>query len=89
MNIIKNKFTAYCERHSFQPKSLLSFVAILLVVVIGLGFFSLQRTKFFSQPTALGLKDIGELATQAGYIRRRRHRTWQEEMEISYSKFLK
>lgn len=68
MNIIKNKFTAYCERHSFQPKSLLSFVAILLVVVIGLGFFSLQRTKFFSKPTALGLKDIGELATQAGYF---------------------
>lgn len=68
MNKIKNKFTAYCERHSFKPKSLLSFVAILLVVVIGLGLFSFQRTKFFSKPTALGLKDIGELATQAGYF---------------------
>jgi len=68
MNIIKNKFTAYCERHSFKPKFLLSFVAVLLVVVIGLGLFSLQRTKFFSKPTTLGLKDIGELATQAGYF---------------------
>ena len=33
-----------------------------------LGFFGLNGTKFFSKTTALSLKDIGELATQAGYF---------------------
>jgi len=68
LNKIKEKYTAYCEKHSFKPKSLLSFVVILLVVVIGLGFLSFKRTIYFSKPTSLGLKDIGELATQAGYF---------------------
>ena len=68
LKTVKDKFTSYCEKHSFKPTSLLSFVSILLVVIIGLGLFSFQRVRFFSRPTSLGLKDIGELATQAGYF---------------------
>ena len=37
-------------------------------MVAVLAFFSLQNTRNESRTTTLGLKDIGELATQAGYF---------------------
>lgn len=68
INRIKEKYISYCKRHSFKPIPLLTFVVIILVVFISLGFLSFQKTKSVTKPTSLGLKDIGELATQAGYF---------------------
>lgn len=62
------RFRRYCERHAFRPRSVLCFAAVLLLCLTALGFFSLNGTRFFSKTTALSLKDIGELATQAGYF---------------------
>ena len=63
-----NRFKRYCERHSFRPVSVLSFLLTIVLVIALLGFFSLQKTGNESKTTSLGLKDIGELATQAGYF---------------------
>ena len=63
-----NRFKRYCERHSFRPVSVLSFLLAIVLVIALLGFFSLQKTGNESKTTSLGLKDIGELATQAGYF---------------------
>lgn len=63
-----SRFNGYCERHSYKPKSVLSVICILVLVILALGYFSLQSTNVSSKATSLGLKDIGELATQAGYF---------------------
>ncbi len=68
LNRIKGKYIAYCKRHSFKPKSLLIFGIVFLVVFICLIFLSFQKTKSITKPSSLGLKNIGELATQAGYF---------------------
>ena len=62
------KFRQYCARPAYRPRSVLSFVVILLVILAGLGFFTAQSTRNVSKTTSFGLKDIGELATQAGYF---------------------
>ena len=64
----KSRFRRYCERHAYRPRSLLSCVVIIVLVIAALGYFSAQGTGVFSKVTALGLLDIGELATQAGYF---------------------
>ena len=62
------RFRRYCQRHAFRPGSVI-FFAVLLGVVLGvLGYLGASGTRFFSKTTKLGLKDIGELATQAGYF---------------------
>ena len=62
------RFRRYCQRHAFRPGSVI-FFAVLLVVILGaLGYLGATGTRFFSKTTRLGLKDIGELATQAGYF---------------------
>ena len=68
MEKYKKRFISYCERHSYKPRSIITFVAVLLLVIIGIGIISNQNARYFSKPTSLGLKDIGELATQAGYF---------------------
>ena len=62
------KFRQYCNRHSFHPRSVISFILIIIIIVAGLGIFTLQSTKNVTKTTSFGLKDIGELATQAGYF---------------------
>ena len=62
------RFRQYCEKHSFRPRSVILFALIIVLIVAGLAFFSLQKTANVSKTTSLGLKDIGELATQAGYF---------------------
>jgi len=62
------RFRRYCQRHAFRPGSVI-FFAVLLVIILGaLGYFGAAGVRFFSKTTRLGLKDIGELATQAGYF---------------------
>lgn len=65
---LKQHFLQYCEKHSYKPKSVVAFFAIIVLVFVLLGVMSLQSTRTFSKATSLGLKDIGELATQAGYF---------------------
>lgn len=63
-----NRFKTYCEKHSFRPRSVMLFALIIVIIVGALAFFSLQKTTTVSKTTNLGLKNIGELATQAGYF---------------------
>lgn len=63
-----SKFRRYCDRHAFRPRSVVLFILLIILVASGLGFFTMQSTKNVSKTTSFGLKDIGELATQAGYF---------------------
>lgn len=63
-----NRFKQYCNRHAYRPRSVLAFVVIIVLILACLGFFTVQSTKNTSKTTSFGLKDIGELATQAGYF---------------------
>jgi len=65
---ISSKFITYCKKHSYKPRNVIVFAAVIVLVVIALGVFSLKKTNNVSKTTALSLKDIGELATQAGYF---------------------
>ena len=62
------RFVRFCKRHAFRPGKVILAGILALACVAALGFFSLRNTAFFSKTTALGLKNIGELATQAGYF---------------------
>ena len=62
-----NAFLKFCEIHSFKPKTVLIVLAIL-ILIIAANFFSFQKIVMISKTSSLGLKDIGELATQAGYF---------------------
>ncbi len=64
----ERRFRRFCERHAFRPGSVAGFCAVLFLVVAALAFFSLQGRVTESRTTAFGLKNIGELATQAGYF---------------------
>ena len=63
-----SRFCGYCEKHSYKPRTVLSMIFILVLIIVILGYFSFQPTKTVSKATSLGLKNIGELATQAGYF---------------------
>ncbi|MBO7661882.1 MAG: DUF4230 domain-containing protein [Clostridia bacterium] len=58
----------YRARHTRRPRALIVIAAILLLAVAGLAVFAGQLTGNISRTTAFGLKNIGELATQAGYF---------------------
>ena len=62
------RFRRYCQRHAFRPFSVILFAVLLVVILGALGYLGATGTRFFSKTTRLGLKDIGELATQAGYF---------------------
>ena len=62
------RFKDYCRRHGFRPGSVISFILIVVLIFAALGFLTFQSTKNVSKTTSFGLKDIGELATQAGYF---------------------
>ncbi len=62
------RFNRYCEKHSYRPRSVLLTVAAVVLVVIVLAFLSGQGMRSVSKTSTLGLRDIGELATQAGYF---------------------
>ena len=62
------RFRRYCERHAFRPGSVIVCLLLLVLLLGALGFLGVTGTRFFSKTTNLGLKDIGELATQAGYF---------------------
>ena len=62
------RFRRFCQRHAFRPGSVILFVLLLVVVLGALGYLGATGVRFFSKTTTLGLRDIGELATQAGYF---------------------
>ena len=64
----RGRFKQYCKRHGFRP----SVVRIAIILLVLLIVFSVvtgisSATIIKSRTTTLGLRDIGELATQAGY----------------------
>ena len=58
-------FVGFCVRHSFHPAMVLVVLG-LCVVLLGMSIVSV--TVVTSRTVRLGLKDMGELATQAGYF---------------------
>ena len=64
------KIGKFCERHNFHPGTFRLIVILLLIIVVLAGVLlasRLGRTTYDSKTLSFGLKDIGELATQAGY----------------------
>lgn len=62
------RFRNFCVRHDFKP----GFVRLIVILLIGLLIFSVYSgistaTVIRSKTTDLGFRNIGELATQAGY----------------------
>ena len=62
------RFLGFCRRHAFKPRSVLTVLICAIIGVVALGFLAFQRTGSITKTTALGLRNIGELATQAGYF---------------------
>lgn len=58
-------FVGFCVRHSFHPAMVLVVLG-LCVVLLGMSIVSV--TVVTSRTVRLGLKDMGELATQSGYF---------------------
>lgn len=63
-----SRFGRYRARHAHRSRALILVAALLLLAVAGLAVFAAQLTGNISRTTAFGLKNIGELATQAGYF---------------------
>ena len=47
-----SRFNGYCERHSYKPKSVLSVICVLILIILALGYFSLQSTNVSSKATS-------------------------------------
>ena len=59
----------FSRRHSFRPGRVRLLLLVAVLLVIGLGVLGLRTVGFIgSNVTELGLRNIGELATQAGYF---------------------
>ena len=61
-------FGRFCRRHAFRPGTLLSLMLILILLAGGIWWLAGSRLAVSSTVTRLGLRNIGEMATQAGYF---------------------
>lgn len=63
------KFSKYCMRHNYKPRTVLCTILALVLVVAGAAFARglIERNKALT--SGLGLANIGELATQAYHYR--------------------
>ena len=64
------RFRRYCQRHAFRPGILRTVIVLALLALLALGYFGVRTLNVSSKVTAFNVKDIGELATQAGYFTR-------------------
>lgn len=64
----RGRFARYCARHSFRPGAVLGFALLLCAVIAALGYLTVSGTGLLSRTSSMGLENIGELATQAGYF---------------------
>lgn len=66
-----NRFDHFCEKHNFNKRRFIKVILVVLFVIIALNIVTFGITSasiFKSKTVQFGLKDIGELATQAGYF---------------------
>lgn len=63
-----NAFGRFCRRHAFRPGTLLTLLLALILLAGGIWWFAGSRLAVSSAVTKLGLRNIGEMATQAGYF---------------------
>ena len=64
------RFQRFCERNHWRPGAVRTILILLLLVLILLGILLFGNggiAHYSSRTIDFGLKDIGELATQAGY----------------------
>ena len=66
---IWQRYTNFCQKHSFNKHIIIVLVIALVLLIAVLGFLtSKSNNKISSRTVEFGLKSIGELATQAGYF---------------------
>lgn len=62
------RFNRFCSRHDFKPGLVRIAILVLLLLLVFSALTGISAmTTIRSRTTDLGFKDIGELATQAGY----------------------
>lgn len=61
-------FGRFCRRHAFRPGRVLILLMVLLLLLGALIWLGGSRLAVSSRITEMGLRNIGELATQAGYF---------------------
>lgn len=63
------RISRFCARHAFRPSAVKTMLAVIIVLFVLAGVLTAGVSTFISsRTTKLGLKNIGELATQAGYF---------------------
>ena len=63
-----NAFGRFCRRHAFRPGRLMLLLLAMLILAGGLFWLGGSRLAVSSRVTEMGLRNIGEMATQAGYF---------------------
>ena len=61
-------FGRFCRRHAFRPGRVLILLLVLLLLLGALLWLGGSRLAVSSRITEMGLRNIGEMATQAGYF---------------------
>ena len=61
-------FGRFCRRHAFRPGRMLMLLLLLMLLAGGLYWLGGSRLAVSSRSTEMGLRNIGEMATQAGYF---------------------
>ena len=61
-------FGRLCRRHAFRPGKVLILLLVLLLLLGALLWLGGSRLAVSSRITEMGLRNIGEMATQAGYF---------------------
>ena len=64
----KQHFRGFCERHSFLLGKVLLVLVIAVAALLVFTALGMTRTNVSSHVAELGLRNIGELSTQAGYF---------------------
>lgn len=63
------RFRGFCHKHNFSPRSMtLLLIVSLLLATAAIGFGIRPFFSITTKTTALGLRNIGEFATQAGFF---------------------
>ena len=64
----RGSFGRFCLRHAFRPGRVILTLILIILIIAAVLWLAGSRLAITSTVTELGLRDIGEMATQAGYF---------------------